>query len=199
LFVGKYNTNRSESCDLAFDQSTGLLYILHNIEGNRLEATNLSSTIIGNDRKFNVVNEYFLPFPTGNINFEGFALSEKCPTTNQVSAWLCRDVSSSEGTVLSSDVLRWFSPFSSDGNCEALSTTDIKKYALNIYPNPASEYIDIDENLSQSNIELFSSMGQKINFPKSENRIDISFLAEGIYFIVIKDGNSQKKGSFIKK
>lgn len=199
LFVGKYKTNRSESCDLAFDQSTGLLYILHNIEGNRLEVTNLTSTIIGNDRKFNVVNEYFLPFPSGSVNFEGFALTEKCPTTNQVSAWLCRDVSSSDGTALLTDVLRWFSPFASDGNCEALSLSEIKENEITIYPNPASEYIIIEENLSPSNISFFSSIGQKINLPIIENRIDISSLACGIYFIVIKDSVLQKKGTFIKK
>ncbi|MBP8782121.1 MAG: SdiA-regulated domain-containing protein, partial [Paludibacteraceae bacterium] len=30
-YVGKYKTNRKESCDIAFDRTTGLLYILHNV------------------------------------------------------------------------------------------------------------------------------------------------------------------------
>ena len=52
LFVGKYQTSRSESADLAFDASTGLLYVLHNVGGNYLEVTNLSTEVIAGERKF---------------------------------------------------------------------------------------------------------------------------------------------------
>jgi hypothetical protein len=66
-YVGKYQTNHTESCDLAFDRSTGLLYILHNIIGNnRLEVTNLSTSLNGSSRKFIPLNDYQITNPTGN-------------------------------------------------------------------------------------------------------------------------------------
>lgn len=198
LFVGKYKTNRSESCDLSFDQSTGLLYILHNIDGNRLEVTTLNSTIIGTDRKLNMVNEYFLPSPSGNINIEGFTLTEKCPTSNQVSAWLCRDVSNSDGSTLLTDALRWFSPFVSDGDCEALSLPEINDSSFSIYPNPTNQFLYLEENLATSTVEIFNSMGQKVKFYLNDNKLDVSELQGGLYFLTLKNDSTLKKARFIK-
>ena len=106
-FVGKYKTNKNESCDLAFDRSTGLLYILHNISGNSLEVTDLKSmSLPANERKFSIINEYFISNPTGNLNVEGFAITPKCTDSSNVSVWLCRDVESTEATAYKQDCLR---------------------------------------------------------------------------------------------
>lgn len=116
-YVGKYKTNKTESCDLAFDKGTGLLYILHNTGSNTLEVTNLSSMMVGGERKFNVTNEYLISNPAGNINIEGFAITSKCSDSTNVSVWLCRDVESGESTTYKQDCLRWFQPFTAPGNC----------------------------------------------------------------------------------
>lgn len=117
-FVGKYKTNKTESCEIAFDRSTGLLYTLHNTGVNTLEVTSLSSTpVAGGERKFNTYIEYTLGNPSGNINVEGFAINSKCTDSTNVSVWLCRDVESNESINYKKDCLRWFNPFAAPGSC----------------------------------------------------------------------------------
>jgi hypothetical protein len=70
--VGKYKTSRDESCDLAFDASIGRLYILHNIDGNVLEVTDLTSMTSGADKKFTTLREFQVP---SGSNIEGFAVT----------------------------------------------------------------------------------------------------------------------------
>jgi len=114
LFVGKYKTNRSESCDLAFDNSTGLMYILHNLDDNYLEVTDLKTSVSGNVYTLTKQKEYNIPNPTsGSINIEGFAISPKYPESESLGVWLCRDVTSSTEKA---DALRWFNPYTADGS-----------------------------------------------------------------------------------
>jgi hypothetical protein len=139
-YVGKYKTNQTESCDLAFDRSTGMLYILHNTNGNRLEVTDLSTTTFtGGLRKFVVKKEYKLSNPAGNINIEGFAITPKC--SGNVKAWLCRDVESTENASYKKDCIRTFNPFNADGLCPCAQTTSaISRSACNNYKSPSGKY-----------------------------------------------------------
>ncbi len=112
-FVGKYKTNQNESCDLAFDDSTGLLYILHNTGDNSLEVTDLRTSIINNEYKLNTISEYNIPKPeSGSNNMEGFALSPKFPANQTLGVWLCRDVKKIADVA---DAVRWFNPYDADG------------------------------------------------------------------------------------
>ena len=70
-FVGAYKTAQRESSGLEFDQSTGLLYIWHNIDDNSLEITKLSSFIENEERRLTPVAEFVGP-KTGNL--EGIAI-----------------------------------------------------------------------------------------------------------------------------
>lgn len=115
--VGKYKTNRNESCDLAFDRSTGLLYILHNADENTLEVTDMTTTQHSGKGKFIMKTEYQIPNPTGNINIEGFAIAPKFADPKQVSVWLCRDVSDDESVEYEKDCLWWYRPFAAEGSC----------------------------------------------------------------------------------
>ncbi len=200
LYIGKYQTNRSESCDLSFDNSTGLLYILHNVDGNRLEVTDLSSAINGSQRKFNMVNEYYLPVPTSNTNIEGFAISNKCSATNTVSAWLCRDASSSDSTTVLTDVLRWFFPFVSDGDC-ALGNETFEMDKLKIYPNPVGNILQIQAtDFMVTKLEIYNILGEKIiTQSESTTTMDISNLKQGLYFLFLSNENDTFKTTFIKK
>jgi hypothetical protein len=113
--VGKYKTNRNESCDLAFDRSTGLLYILHNADENTIEVTDMSSTQHSGKGRFVMKNEYKIPNPTGNINIEGLAVAPKFADPKNVSLWLCRDVSDDESVDFQKDCLWWYRPFATEG------------------------------------------------------------------------------------
>lgn len=74
-FVGAYQTNFSESCELTFDRSDGRLYVLHNADWNRLEVTSLGSTFVSPERRLNEIVTYGRPTGSpANWNLEGFAL-----------------------------------------------------------------------------------------------------------------------------
>ncbi|MBK8601317.1 MAG: T9SS type A sorting domain-containing protein [Flavobacterium sp.] len=193
-YVGKYQTNHEESCDLAFDRSTGLLYILHNIAGNnRLEVTNLSTTFNGAARKFVYSKDYLITNPTGNNdNIEGFALTPKCPETGITSAWLCRDVENNESQSTQEDALRWFPTFIADGSCEILANDDFNTTRnLVLYPNPVSSQLRIvGEFQSNSTIQVFNNIGQIILDKKTLNSftewLDVSQLNTGIYLVKVQ-------------
>ena len=70
-FIGQYDTASSESSGLAFDRSTGILYISHNVDGNTLETSNLQSAASDGHRKLTNTTEFNAP---NDSNLEGFAI-----------------------------------------------------------------------------------------------------------------------------
>lgn len=206
-YVGKYQTNHTESCDLAFDRSTGLLYILHNIIGNnRLEVTNLSTSLNGSSRKFIPLNDYQITNPTGNNdNVEGFALTPKCPATGLTSSWLCRDVESNENQSIQEDALRWFPTFVADGNCELLSNNAFETTnEIVIYPNPVENRLIIEGKwILNATIQIYNSLGQLVLEVKNKTElvldIDVSTLKSGMYFIQENQKDNTYCNKFYKK
>jgi hypothetical protein len=206
-YVGKYQTNKTESCDLAFDQTTGLLYILHNISGNSLEATNLTTTTVsGSIKKFVTKAEYAISNPSGtNVNIEGFAISRRCPDSTNMSAWLCRDVSGSEALSYQQDCLRWFKPFTAPGSCvNYLSLTlNIQMYLQGFYLGAGvmkpsinavlypllCDTVVVELHLYNSNHALAYSSKSTISTAGSGN-FSFPQIVAGSYYIVIKHRNS---------
>lgn len=202
-YVGKYATAHPESCDLAFDRSTGLLYILHNIDDNYLEVTDLTLSTAA-EATFHVVHNYVLT-ATGdaNINIEGFALMPKCGTSATGSAWLCRDVSNNEDDAILKSALKWFTPFIADGTCTPLSDSSFEKMAVSVFPNPATNQITIAvEDLNNATLLLYNSLGQAVMQPVkilgNETTIDVSKLPVGIYFFEITKETGTSRVKWIK-
>ena len=80
----------------------------------------------------------------------------------------------------------------------SLSTNDIKKKELKIYPNPTKGKIEIRNLSSNSNLIISNILGATIKKIKTNNSteiIDISDLKSGVYFI----SNSDKNNRFVKK
>lgn len=100
-FVGRYLTSRNESCEMTFDDTVGKMYILHNIDGNLLQTTDLTSTASGSDRRFNTSAEFQVP---SGSNIEGFGLTPALTATNAVGDNWCffTDDDNANGA------LRWF-------------------------------------------------------------------------------------------
>lgn len=73
-FVGAYKTSYSESAGLAFDRQSGLLYILHGANQNRIEVVSLASIPVGNERQFKEKVTYAPPAGGSGMNIEGIAL-----------------------------------------------------------------------------------------------------------------------------
>lgn len=78
---------------------------------------------------------------------------------------------------------------------------------LTIYPNPASSEIKINnliKNQPLTSVELLDSYGNQIkekfydyNYPQKEESIDISYLANGLYFIRVNYSGNMFNTSFI--
>ncbi len=188
-YVGKYKTNRTESCDAAFDRSTGLLYILHNTGDNYLEINDMTTNLISGEYKFVTEKEFFIPNPSGSVNVEGFALSPKFPTASNLGAWLCRDVKLADNT----DAIRWFNPFVAEGTDIQTYVPDIQKQTVtfNISLNQVVNELTISNMNTEGkeySVQVYSCNGQlmaKKNLLSFPTTLNVSNLRSGIYFVKI--------------
>ncbi|MEZ4908038.1 MAG: T9SS type A sorting domain-containing protein [Saprospiraceae bacterium] len=77
----------------------------------------------------------------------------------------------------------------------SIKSIDLEVDGINIYPNPAKEYLFIDIDKDYFNASILDSTGKIILDVKSNNQINISGLTPGVYFIKI---DNQKLYKFIK-
>ena len=71
----------------------------------------------------------------------------------------------------------------------ALSTKDNVLQNVAVYPNPTSDFVIVISQSSIAQIEVYSYVGHLVKKNKNQDRIDISSLKTGLYFIKIKDIN----------
>ena len=88
----------------------------------------------------------------------------------------------------------------------ATTTVGIENHLLNsisLYPNPANEYIDVRVNeLNVTNMEVYDVYGKLIstvNVIDNPTRINVSGLANGMYFVRVTTEQGVATKSFIKK
>ena len=77
-------------------------------------------------------------------------------------------------------------------NCAQISLPDHGgiENSINIYPNPATEFITIESQEGIKSITILNTIGQVVAQPSSFNTIDVSFLKSGVYFLSIQYSNS---------
>jgi hypothetical protein len=106
-----------------------------------------------------------------------------------------------------------WSIFCSSGGCEwlqrqssntvnvtSVGIESLSNLSLTIYPNPATDIITIETDEQVINIELFSSIGQKINVTaNAKQQINISDLAAGAYSLIIHTTNGNVQKRFVKE
>ncbi len=80
-----------------------------------------------------------------------------------------------------------------------LSIKDFTKLDFQIYPNPASEYLNVKTLVSDYSFGIYNSLGQKMNSVLIENRIDISSFSSGIYFIKLETEKGATTKKFLKQ
>ena len=76
-----------------------------------------------------------------------------------------------------------------------LSTYDIKLDQFAIYPNPAKDELFVSGLKRQTEYSIYTSDGRLVKKGKTENKIDVSTLSSGVYFIDIE----QAKFKFVKE
>ena len=83
----------------------------------------------------------------------------------------------------------------------------VENYLINriaLYPNPAKEYVDIrvDENINVTGMEVYDVYGKLINTVKvveNPTRINVSGLANGMYFVRVTTEEGIVTKSFVKR
>ena len=85
-------------------------------------------------------------------------------------------------------------------NGTSINETNSKTKAISIFPNPANTEINIVlPSNDNAHIEISNAMGQVIIKDQNKNRIDISNLTNGLYFISVKQGQQSYTQKLIKQ
>lgn len=73
----------------------------------------------------------------------------------------------------------------------AVSIAHVERYKLSVYPNPTSDYVNIEGNISNSaKIEIYNSNLNTVIAMPFQNSVDLRDLATGVYFIKVIDGDA---------
>ena len=94
----------------------------------------------------------------------------------------------------------WLIDYSTSGEvniirASTLNIEDINKVNFIVYPNPTSEYINIESTIAIENIKLFDLLGKVLISTNKVLKIDVKGLTVGAYFLQIES----KKGKITKK
>lgn len=83
----------------------------------------------------------------------------------------------------------------------SITDKDLSNSYFKLYPNPTKEELFINTTTSTSSFEIYNSNGSFMHSGKlksGKNKIEIAHLADGIYFITIRDGELKTHRKFIK-
>lgn len=81
---------------------------------------------------------------------------------------------------------------------ETSSANNITVSQLDIFPNPASDFIEI-KGVEVKTIEVYDFLGKKVRGDFDGSHIDVSHLINGMYFIVVDGENGVFTEKFLKK
>lgn len=71
---------------------------------------------------------------------------------------------------------------------------------IQVYPNPATDVLNITKVSAKATFEIHNAVGQLVNRGKiTDNKVQVSNLEKGVYFITITEAGATKKVKFIKK
>ena len=81
---------------------------------------------------------------------------------------------------------------------EPTGTGALQTLKLEIYPNPATEFLTI-AGAKAEKVEVFDAFGKRVAVDFKEQTADISSLPEGLYVLVVKNREGVFTGKFVKK
>lgn len=81
-----------------------------------------------------------------------------------------------------------------------LSTQENNKLGVNIFPNPVNDVLNITKVSNNATFAIYNVAGQFISKGKViNNKVNVSSLAKGVYFIEVSEKGATSKMKFIKK
>ena len=120
--------------------------------------------------------------PTLNFTFRARKFSVDSP------AFFGRDLTPGAPVELNPDL----------SECNILNTPEFVLDALSIYPNPASNFLNINTNTVIDKVEFYDIVGKLVLNSKYTNTIDIAHLSDGLYLVRIYSGNQSITKKIIK-
>ncbi|WP_394335978.1 T9SS type A sorting domain-containing protein [Flavobacterium sediminis] len=69
---------------------------------------------------------------------------------------------------------------------------DVNGTAFKIYPNPVSDFVLIDSSENIKNVSVFNVLGEREDCKITSNRVDMSGLESGVYFLKLEFVNGTK-------
>lgn len=109
--------------------------------------------------------------------------------------------------VSDNNLLKKYIQFSVEDNSTAIEDEKVSSnssFEIELFPNPASDYLQLVSNRNVSNYEIIDFKGSVLHRMKNENNvrnnlaIDVSMLGTGIYFIRVSTGSEVKVMRFVK-
>lgn len=79
-----------------------------------------------------------------------------------------------------------------------LGISSVTKKKFSIYPNPASDFIQIETTEKLKEVNIYSATGQKV-LTSQELKITIQSLSSGVYFVEIKTNGGSAMHKMVKK
>ncbi|WP_300688294.1 T9SS type A sorting domain-containing protein [Chryseobacterium sp.] len=79
-----------------------------------------------------------------------------------------------------------------------LGVSSVNKKKFGIYPNPASDFIQIDSPENVKEVNIYSATGQKV-LTSQATKINIRSLSSGVYFVEIKTSANSTIHKIVKK
>lgn len=132
---------------------------------------------------------------TGNSNwklYKGKDLSSWQKKTNLSEIQL----SNNQWMGLSFGDRRPFTP--TEASNATLGVSSVQKKTFRIYPNPTSDFIQIESSEKVKEVNIFSALGQKV-MTSQTTKINVKSLDTGVYWMEIKTTNSSTIHKIVKK
>lgn len=76
---------------------------------------------------------------------------------------------------------------------------NLKQKEISIYPNPASEFVNIKSSEKIKDVEVFDISGRKVNAKLDGDKVDVRNLSAGAYLLNVKTEDRNYTEKFIKK
>lgn len=73
------------------------------------------------------------------------------------------------------------------------------KHAFVVYPNPTSDYLNIQNDGTLTYATILDLQGRSIASEQNTNRVDVSGLPNGVYFVKLRSDNAQSTLKFVKQ
>ena len=83
-------------------------------------------------------------------------------------------------------------------NVGVLAVADVKKNNVSVYPNPASDVINISNVSSKTKFEIFNVGGQLVNQGTTDGKVNVSKLTKGVYILTVESNGEKSQTKFIK-